>query len=178
MVRNFDAIFHDVVDGDEFPEGAFDLIHARAVLAHLPDRQEVINRAAKWLAPGGWLVVEDPSLFPIDSSSHSLFRRCMEAYAEMMSRCLGTDLQWSRTLPTALADAGLHVSGIRVSAVPVGDGGPGDEFWHACWKQIGPDIISAGLLMPGELEEALDQFGSPEFMDLSWALISAWAFKP
>ncbi|MEU4951626.1 methyltransferase domain-containing protein [Streptomyces lavendulae] len=177
-VRNFDAIFHDAVEGDDFPDGYFDLIHARAILAHLPDRQAVIDRAARWLAPGGWLVVEEPALFPVDSSPNVLFRRCMEAYAETMARCLGTDLRWSRALPTALTDAGLRASGIRVAAVPVGDGGPGDEFWRVCWRQVGPEMVSTGLLTPEELEDAMDQFEDPEFMDLSWALVSAWAFKP
>jgi 2-polyprenyl-3-methyl-5-hydroxy-6-metoxy-1,4-benzoquinol methylase len=43
----------------ELPEGAFDLIHARAVLEHVPDRAPALARIARWLAPGGWLVVEE-----------------------------------------------------------------------------------------------------------------------
>jgi SAM-dependent methyltransferase len=43
----------------ELPARAFDLIHARAVLEHLPDRTRAIARMASWLAPGGWLVVEE-----------------------------------------------------------------------------------------------------------------------
>ena len=40
----------------DFAEGSFDLIHARTLLMHLPEREEIIARAASWLAPGGWLL--------------------------------------------------------------------------------------------------------------------------
>ncbi|HZM84459.1 MAG TPA: class I SAM-dependent methyltransferase [Candidatus Limnocylindrales bacterium] len=38
---------------------AFDVIHARAVLTHLPERDEVLARLVAALRPGGWLLIED-----------------------------------------------------------------------------------------------------------------------
>ena len=49
---------HDVT-ADHFPEGSFDLVHARTVLMHLPERMRTLRRMASWLAPGGWLLIED-----------------------------------------------------------------------------------------------------------------------
>lgn len=43
----------------KFPPSSFDLVHARAVLCHVPAREEVLARAYRWNSPGGWLVVED-----------------------------------------------------------------------------------------------------------------------
>jgi len=47
------------VMSDPFPPDAFDLIHARAVLEHLPGREQVIPALAAGLRPGGVLLVED-----------------------------------------------------------------------------------------------------------------------
>jgi ubiquinone/menaquinone biosynthesis C-methylase UbiE len=41
------------------PRGQFDLIHARLLLEHLPQRDDVLASLAQGLAPGGWLLVED-----------------------------------------------------------------------------------------------------------------------
>jgi trans-aconitate methyltransferase len=55
---NLTALGHDVRT-DGFPEGSFDLVHARAVLMHIGQRMATLRRMVSWLAPGGWLLVED-----------------------------------------------------------------------------------------------------------------------
>ena len=49
---------HDVTR-DQVPDAAFDLVHARAVLQHLPERDQVMETLWDALVPDGWLVVED-----------------------------------------------------------------------------------------------------------------------
>lgn len=49
---------HDITSG-ELEDGAFDLVHARYVLEHLPAREAALRRMVAALAPGGWLLVED-----------------------------------------------------------------------------------------------------------------------
>ena len=49
---------HDVAR--EAPPGdPFDLVHARLVLVHLPDRERALAAMVGALRPGGWLLVED-----------------------------------------------------------------------------------------------------------------------
>jgi chemotaxis methyl-accepting protein methylase len=43
---------HDVA-ADPVPENAYDLIHARLVLVHLPERDRVLATLAAALRPGG-----------------------------------------------------------------------------------------------------------------------------
>ncbi|MFC8239789.1 class I SAM-dependent methyltransferase [Streptomyces chartreusis] len=45
-------LVHDVTT-DPFPDGSFDVIHARLVLSHLPQRDAVMRRMLRWLRPGG-----------------------------------------------------------------------------------------------------------------------------
>jgi 2-polyprenyl-3-methyl-5-hydroxy-6-metoxy-1,4-benzoquinol methylase len=43
---------------DAIEEAAFDLVHTRAVLMHLPERQRALDRLVAALKPGGWLLLE------------------------------------------------------------------------------------------------------------------------
>lgn len=57
---------HDV--GTEAPPAdAFDLVHARLVLVHLPHRAHALAAMIAALRPGGWLEIEeaDPALQPL-----------------------------------------------------------------------------------------------------------------
>src|SRR5882724_9938718 len=49
---------HNIVS-DPLPEAAFDLVHARLVLIHVPQREEVLRRMIRALKPGGWLLSEE-----------------------------------------------------------------------------------------------------------------------
>lgn len=50
---------HDVVS-DPLPEAAFDLVHARNLLMHLPARLDVLGRLLAAVRPGRWLAVCEP----------------------------------------------------------------------------------------------------------------------
>ena len=56
---NIEVLRHDLRT-DTFPHGSFDLVHARAVLMHIPDDPEILRRMVLWLRPGGWLLLEEP----------------------------------------------------------------------------------------------------------------------
>jgi SAM-dependent methyltransferase len=55
---NLEVLRHDVVEDDR-PDAGFDLIHARFLLEHLPEPDQVMHKLASALNPGGVLVVED-----------------------------------------------------------------------------------------------------------------------
>jgi hypothetical protein len=80
---------HDVTTED-FAAGSFDLIHVRYLMVYLPGREAVLTRAARWLAPGGWLVVEEPDAFTSDSSPYPAFRRPSSAPASACPAHCGT----------------------------------------------------------------------------------------
>src|SRR5260221_1319026 len=52
-------VVRHAVSTDAIPAARYDLIHARLVLNHLPQRLDVLVRLSQALRPGGWLVIED-----------------------------------------------------------------------------------------------------------------------
>src|SRR4051794_21749263 len=104
---------HDVA-ADPPPEpGTFDLVHARLVLVHVPDRDRALATMAAALRPGRWVLVEgaDTALQPLaclDDSAPAQQRanRLRDAVRELLTR-RGADLRYGRTLSGALRTAGL-----------------------------------------------------------------------
>jgi ubiquinone/menaquinone biosynthesis C-methylase UbiE len=56
--ENLEVQSHDIAN-DPLPDAAFDLVHARLVLIHVPQRERALERMVAALKPGGWLVIED-----------------------------------------------------------------------------------------------------------------------
>ncbi|MCL6271242.1 class I SAM-dependent methyltransferase [Sansalvadorimonas sp. 2012CJ34-2] len=60
---NVQVLVRNLVD-DSLPAEAYDLVFARDVIFHIPEREAVIKKLAGALKPGGILVVEDLAMFP------------------------------------------------------------------------------------------------------------------
>jgi ubiquinone/menaquinone biosynthesis C-methylase UbiE len=56
--QNVEVRRHNIAT-DPLPERAFDLIHVRLVLMHVPEREQALARLVAALKPGGWLVDEE-----------------------------------------------------------------------------------------------------------------------
>jgi SAM-dependent methyltransferase len=94
---------HDI-GADPAPQGAFDLVHARLVLEHVPGRDAALRTMTRALRPGGWLLVEsaDPRLQPLAcpdevGPAQELANRLRNACWALQAR--RTDLGYGRTLP-------------------------------------------------------------------------------
>ena len=57
-LSNLAFVRHDVVH-DPIPTAEYDLVHARLVLVHLPEREEVLRALARSLRPSGSVLIED-----------------------------------------------------------------------------------------------------------------------
>jgi len=98
---------------DPPPDGPFDLVHARLVLVHVPDRAAALRNMVSVLRPGGWLFLEDadPALQPLScleeiGPEQQLANRIRTGFRALMAG-RGVDLAYGRTLPRLLREAGL-----------------------------------------------------------------------
>jgi SAM-dependent methyltransferase len=103
---------HDVAR-DAPPDELFDLVHARLVLVHLPDRERALRSMIGALRPGGWLLVEDadPALQPLSvidpaTAEDALANKLRTGFRALLAG-RGVDLAYGRKLPRLLRAAGL-----------------------------------------------------------------------
>ena len=179
--HGFEVRRHDV-GVDPVPDGPFDLVHARLVLVHVPQRDDALRAMVSALRPGGWLLVEeaDPALQPLvcpDESGPEQRRanRLKTAFRELMAE-RGVDLAYGRTLPRRLRDAGLH--DISADAYFPLAGRWCAELERATVVQIRDRLLAAGLATGDEVEAHLASVESG-ILDLATSpLISAWGRVP
>lgn len=173
---------HDVL-ADPPPEaGTFDLVHARLVLVHLPDRARALATMVAALRPGGRLLVEDADtalqpLACLDDRGPAQRRanRLRDAVRELLTR-RGADLRYGRTLPGALREAGL-VDVAAAGFFPVG-GRACDGLEAATVRHVRGELLAAGLAEDAEIDAHLAAVDAGE-LDLTLApLISAWGRRP
>src|SRR5262249_14529585 len=83
--RGFHEIQADITEPG-FTPGVFDLVHARFLLMHLRDRENVLARMADWVRPGGWLVVSDAWDLGASSSPNTAYRETAAVASELAAR--------------------------------------------------------------------------------------------
>jgi SAM-dependent methyltransferase len=103
---NLDVVRLDVTT-DELPKEAFDLVHCRALLMHLPARQRVLDALVAALRPGGWLLVEEGDHYPVSALGSGLHPEVLEmVLVDGLSRA-GVDWAFARQLPALLQRQGI-----------------------------------------------------------------------
>jgi SAM-dependent methyltransferase len=173
---NLDIQEADIVT-HKFPPSSFDLVHARAVLCHIPAREEVLDRACQWISPGGWLVVEDVYTLPVGASPYPAMNRYAAA-AHRAAQQRGADMQWGSRLPGIMARLGFAQIAVEASPRLVGSGGLPDQLWRINLEQAGSHMARSGLLTEAELDECLSLLDDPGFVDIRYIGIAAWGQKP
>jgi SAM-dependent methyltransferase len=164
---------HDITV-DDLPAEAFDLIHLRWLLYHLPAPEAVCQRLCRALRPGGWLVLEDVDFFPIFAASPASFVRFMVRLAEVVGGPAGHDGFWAaRALPAMLVEPSL--TDLKVEAgVDVLEGGTAmAEFWRLTAEQMRPALHGSEDLC--RLDQAVALLRDPAFWTFSVAHVGAWA---
>ncbi len=172
---------HDVAR-DPPPEGPFDLVHARLVLVHLPDRERALRTMIDVLRPGGWLLVEDadPALQPasvIDAvdDAGALANRLRNGFRALLGE-RGVDLAYGRKLPRLLRAAGLadvaadaYFPIAHPASVPL-------EI--ATVTMLRGQLVNKGLATPEEIDRHLANVAAGRLGLTQPPMISAWGRRP
>jgi SAM-dependent methyltransferase len=169
---------HDVTT-DWIPSARYDLVHARLVLSHLPERGDVLAKLAGALRPGGWLVIEDfchvfeRSSEP-SSPAHARYREVHAALIDFLARSSDNSSDFATSLPQLLASLGLADVGAEGRLVFGHGGSPAGQVIEAALRQVGDQMIAAGLVDRSALDEAVTFLRNPMSIVSLPMLISAW----
>jgi ubiquinone/menaquinone biosynthesis C-methylase UbiE len=100
---------HDITADEPIPGAPFDLVYARLLLFHLPERVKVLRRLWDAVGSGGHLLVQDYDIrsvgvVPMLESLEGLRRGIVDAFS-----AAGCDVQIGARLPELFAQAGIGV---------------------------------------------------------------------
>ncbi|MFC8717941.1 class I SAM-dependent methyltransferase [Kitasatospora sp. NPDC057198] len=172
---------HDVVR-DELPLGAFDLVHVRLVLSHLPEREAVLARLFAALRPGGVLHLLEfdaeyaPVLTAPDERARGLYERYQQAKLRAF-RTRGSHQGWGRECAGALARAGFTDVAAQVRIDLLAPGTPQREMQlHNTWH-LREALLREGLT-EDELAELRGLFADPRFLACSNVVYAVRGRRP
>ncbi|MCH2173768.1 methyltransferase domain-containing protein [Myxococcota bacterium] len=169
---------HDLMN-DPLSEGHYDLVHARAVLQHIPDREEALDRLRAAARPGGWVVVEDSDWSPVE---HSELPEPMGTVTRLMTLGTATQRQWDpyfgRRLLREFETRGFVEMGLDGRVWAMSGGRDNCEWWVLAVEHSGPRFVEAGLLTPEQLEGAIAQAREPGFRMISPLSVAVWGRVP
>jgi SAM-dependent methyltransferase len=179
---NVEVRRHDIV-ADAVPECGFDLIHARALLCHLPGRGRALDGMLTALKPGGWLLIEEPDYVSElmvsyeDARVARLFRKVNEARAKFF-RLRGFDAFYGRRVFNELRVRGMtNVSAEGRMNVCAG-GEPMSRFVQVSLEQSEPQLLAGGALTEPDLEAYVRLLADPSNVFMWPAVIATSGQKP
>jgi 2-polyprenyl-3-methyl-5-hydroxy-6-metoxy-1,4-benzoquinol methylase len=161
---------------DELPAEAFDLVHARVVLMHIPQREQILDALLATLRPGGWLFLEEVDDFAVRALATGLHSEVTAAYKVGLEQA-GVALDWARQLPEALQHHGLADIGAGCE-VSLFEGGSADAtFWVFTMAQLAQHGLACGL-SASQLAEWNALLSQPGSWFPGLAMVSAWGRRP
>jgi SAM-dependent methyltransferase len=150
--EHLDVECRDVVVAG-LPGVDYDLIHARYLLMHLPTRDQFLEQCVAALRPGGWLLVEDGDIFPVEALIDGPFADLWRVLVNTF-HAAGADPHLARRIPALFDRAGLEAVDV-ISELPMFRGG---ALWAHVFTnsvaQMRPAILAAGAT-DAQIDEGL-----------------------
>jgi len=179
-LSNLEVLRHDIVR-DPLPENAFDLVHARLVLVHVPEKEKVLEKLIAALKPGGWLVDEefdslsvppDPAVSPgeVVLPTHVAMGRLMADR--------GFERRWGRLLCKRFRENRLVEVGAEGRMFMAQCGSPAAALLRANFEQLHEGLIAAHYITAQQFEDDLARLEYSDFMMPSSILWTAWGRRP
>jgi SAM-dependent methyltransferase len=179
----------DPVDAVRGAAGAgFDLVHCRALLAHLPDPAVAVARMAAALRPGGRLLVEEADYVCLAAADPR--HPAAPAFDRLVARAFPRpvpghpavdhlfDAQLGRRLPGLLTGCGLRHVGHDVAVGIRRGSDPAAEFLR---RSVLAAAVAAPTLVPDDPTDrdlVTAALRDPTFAFLDAAAVAAWGRRP
>jgi len=178
---NFSVLVHDVTT-DPLPADSFDLVHARLVLLHLPQRHMVLRRLFAALKPGGILLLDefDCGYAPVLTLPHgadpAAFPRFNQALIDHLAQA-GADPMWGRHVPAALTAAGFTQLDVKIYLSPWPAGSPGCDLHYSNSLHLRDGLCAHGVTET-DLTAVRTQLRTPGFVVTSYPIYSVSGCRP
>jgi ubiquinone/menaquinone biosynthesis C-methylase UbiE len=182
--RGLDRV--EIVEADArytgLPAGSFDLVHARTLLATVPEPAKVLAEMVHLVRPGGWVASLEPD------AEHSIyyprlhaFDRLRELFAVAFTRN-GADPLIGRRLGQLYRQAGLEGVGLEARAALYPPGHSRRTIAADLLRAMRPQILAVGSADEPELDELdttiREYLNKPDVVAMPNLMFLAWGRKP
>lgn len=172
---NLEVREHDIVS-DPLEVEAFDLVHTRAVLDHLPERDTVLQRLVDALRPEGWLVVLGGDFSSVCATGLAAEESEFfdEGFATVVetARAVGFDPLYGRRLGTAFRAAGLADVAVEGSIFEWDAHHPLAQLYTLTFERLRPIVLRSGALPESDLDRLIAMMTASGFRGLSNTLFA------
>lgn len=164
------------------PGGSFDLVHARTLLATVPEPVQVIAEMVRLARPGGWVASLEPDAeHSIYYPYHQGFDRLRDLFVVSFTRN-GADPLIGRRLAQLYRQAGLEDVGLEARAPVYPPGHSRRTIAADLLSAMRPQILALGAADEAELD-SLDTtvrkfLDDPDVVAMPNLMFLAWGRKP
>ncbi|MFI5268172.1 MAG: class I SAM-dependent methyltransferase [Chloroflexota bacterium] len=179
LPANLEIRQHDIVR-EPLEEDTFDLVHARLVLEHLPEREQALQKMARALRPGGWVLIEDMdhvSTVAVSELGADEHERTTAIRLREFAKT-GFDQALGRKLPAHLRAQGLINVGNEGRVFVTEGGSPGARWLQLSLKHLRPRLVGPDKLSDAELDRMLELIENPAWSAMGGITMAAWGQRP
>lgn len=155
----------------------YDLVCARALLHHIPDRLDVVARLAAAVKPGGFILLEEPDFHPVEDTDSPAVRDFWRGFIAWAANC-GIDYFIGRRLAPVLSKSGMTDIGVHGETILFQGGSLCARYWTLTFEELREPILASGLITPTLWNETLALFGNAEFWTWQNSFVATSARKP
>jgi SAM-dependent methyltransferase len=167
---------HDLL-GEPLPDAAFDLVHARNLLIHLPGRLDALRRLLAAVRPGGWLAVCETDFNALAvSPASAAWRRAWTTFCDAIVAG-GWDPGYGGRMLGDLRTLELDELEGETVAEDVPGGSAHARLYAATLGRLRERMLALGAA-PDDISEAQRVLHDPQVRFRAPAVTTAWARRP
>lgn len=177
VIREQDAVTSDL------ESEAFDLVHARDLLVHIPERDALLAKMAGAVKPGGWILVEEQDV-STDSADPTAPKAARRLYGLVMGaiyallRDRGLDPTYGSCVLGRLRQLG-YVELAAEGRCTTYTGGPDSGSPHIpAFDRLREPLTAAGVVTAADFEAFLGLLGDASFAWREGLTVSTWGRRP
>jgi SAM-dependent methyltransferase len=161
----------------ELPSQSYDLVTCRALLHQIAEyAQEVIERMAAAVCPGGWLLIQEPDFHLAPTTEPEVWARTWKGLIEW-GQANGVDWLIGRRLPSMVADLGLGNPQAKTDVQNIRGRDRGARYFQLFFAEVRDRVIGAGQLDAATIDAASALLDDPNYWTQCWMMTAVWLRK-